>query len=61
MALLQSSKNPQALINQMANSNPQMKQVLDLVQNSGGDAKSLFYQMAKQKGIDPETILNQLR
>ena len=46
------SGNPMgALVGQ---NNPQMKQVMDY-------PKQAFYSLAKQKGIDPETFLNQVR
>lgn len=32
-----------------------------MLQRSGGDAKAAFYMAAKEKGIDPETILAQVR
>ena len=51
-------QNPQNLI---ANFNPQMKQVMQYIQENGGDPKAAFYKMAKEKGIDPEQILRQLR
>ena len=40
---------------------PQYKQVMDLVQQSGGDPKAAFYKLAQQRGIDPNEILNALR
>lgn len=42
-------------------SNPQLKAVMDMVRNSGMSAKDLFYKMAKEKGVNPEDILKQLR
>lgn len=54
-------KNPQAYIAQMMNTNPALKQVMDMVNANGGDAKALFYSMAQQRGIDPNTILNSLK
>lgn len=58
---INNSKNPQQMLNNLAKSNPQLKSVLDLVQNSKMSPKDLFYFMAKQKGINPEDILKQLR
>lgn len=49
-----------AAINQMAANNPQMQQVLQVVQQNGGDAKAAFYNMAQQRGVDPNMILQQL-
>ena len=59
--LIKSSKNPQAMIQNMMTQNPQMRQVMDLVNQNGGDAKKVFYDMAKQKGVNPDDILNILK
>lgn len=48
------SSNPKAFIE----NNPQLKQ---LQQMSRGNAKQVFYELCKQKGVDPETILSQLK
>ncbi len=53
--------NPQMMLNQMAARNPQVKQVLDYVQQNGGDAKAAFYKMAQEKGVNPEDVLNMLK
>lgn len=59
--MLRGSNNPGVLLQRMAQQNPQVQQVLQLVQQNGGDAKTAFYNLAKQRGIDPNTILNQLK
>ena len=59
--MLKNIKNPQQLIMNMANSNPQVAGVLKEVQANGGNAKDLFYRKAKEMGIDPNSILNNLR
>ena len=53
--------NPQAMLNQMLQTNPQMKQAMDFVKASGGDPKAAFYRLAEQKGINPQAILDQLK
>ena len=58
---IRSASNPQAAMQNMANSNPQMKQVMDFVQKSGGDPRKAFYSLAKEKGVDPDEILNMLK
>lgn len=58
--MVRSSGNPQAMLNQIAQTNPQMRQVLDLV-SASGDPKATFYKMAQQKGVDPESILSMFR
>lgn len=61
MNMVRSAGNPQAMLQSIAQNNPQMKQVIDIVGQSGGDPKSAFYKMAEEKGIDPEQILSMLR
>jgi hypothetical protein len=59
--LLKSAQNPQALLNNMASQNPQLKQVMEAINQHGGDPKKAFYDIAKERGIDPDEILNQLK
>ena len=40
---------------------PQYKQVMDYVNQNGGDAKSAFYAKAKEMGIDPDQIVQAMR
>lgn len=59
--IIRGAQNPKAMIQSMVQQNPQMKQVMDLVNQNGGDAKKAFYSMAEQNGIDPNEILNMLK
>lgn len=59
-SLMQSS-NPMQTLQQMAQTNPQVAGVLQEIQQSGGDARSLFLQKARQMGINPMSIINQLK
>ena len=61
MQMFRSAGNPQAMINQMMMTNPQMKQAMDFIKASGGDPKAAFYRLAEQRGINPQDILNQLK
>ena len=61
MDAVKSAGNPQAMLNQMMQNNPQMRQVMDLVNQHGGDAQKAFYSLAEQRGIDPNQILNMLK
>ena len=56
-SMVQAAQDPQAVINQLVQNNPQAQQALQLVQESGGDAKAAFYKLAKSTGIDPDQIL----
>ena len=61
MNMIRNAGNPQMMLQQMMAQNPQMRQVMDYVNKNGGDPKKAFYQMAQEKGVDPQTILNQLQ
>ena len=50
----------QLMFNQMQNT-PAMKQVNEYIKANGGDAQAAFYKLAKEKGVDPQEILNQIR
>ena len=47
--------------NQNNSSDSNLQTVLTLVKNSGMSAKDLFYKMAKERNVNPEDILKQLR
>jgi len=61
MNMAKSAQNPQAFLQSIAQNNPQMKQVMSIVEQSGGDPKDAFYKMAEEKGVDPEQVLSMLR
>ena len=61
MNMLKNSSNPQAMLQNMINQNPQMKQVMNLINENGGDPKRAFYSKAKQMGVNPDDILNMLK
>lgn len=58
---VRNAPNPDAAMQTMLLNNPQLQGVLNYINQNGGDAKTAFYNMAAQKGIDPNVILNQLR
>lgn len=49
------------MMNSMVGNNPQIMQIVKEIKESGMSAEQLFYKKAQEKGIDPETILKQLR
>lgn len=58
---IRGSRNPQQMIANLAAQSPQMKAVMAEVQKHGGDARKAFYELAQQKGVDPNAILDQLK
>lgn len=60
MNAVRSAGNPQAMMSQMMQNNPQYSQAMKLVQEAGGDARAAFYTLAQQQGVDPNEILKML-
>ena len=61
MNMFKNASNPQALLQSMVQQNPQMREVMNIIQQNGGDPKTAFYNLAKQKGINPDEIINMLK
>ena len=61
MGAVRMAQNPQAALSQLAMSNPNMKKVMDIVSQYGGDANLAFRSIAEQNGIDPQEIMNMLK
>lgn len=59
MNQMKSIQNPNLAIQQMAEQNPQMKQILQMCQ--GQNPKDVFYSMCQQQGIDPEQVIKLLK
>jgi hypothetical protein len=49
------------MLQSIVSQNPQMQQVMTMINSFGGDPKTAFYNMAKQKGVDPNQIINMLK
>ena len=61
MNMVNGAQNPQMMLNQLFTNNPQFKQVMDLIQSAGGDPQKAFYDLAQQKGINPQDVLDMLK
>ena len=61
MNMVKGAQNPQAMLNQIMLSNPRMKQVMEIVNQYGGDPDRAFQAVAQQNGINPQEIMNMLR
>lgn len=57
---VRSSNNPMSLLRLIGRFNPQVKQVLDLVDAAGGNGEKVFFEECKKRGVDPQTILSKL-
>ena len=58
--MINAARNPMVFL-QNQFSQTQIGQAMDLIKQNGGDARTAFYNLAKQKGVNPDDILNQLR
>lgn len=55
---IKTAQNPQAVMNQLMMNNPQMKQVMDLINQYGGDPEKAFRTVAEKNGLNPQDIMN---
>ena len=61
MEMLKTAQNPQMLLNQMITNNPKLKEVMDLVNQYGGDPDNALGEITKQYGISPQDIYDLLK
>lgn len=61
MGMIRSAQNPQAMLNQLASTNPTMAKVMNTVNQYGGDPMKALQGTAEQMGIDPNEIMNMLK
>ena len=61
MNVIQTAQNPQAMLNQMIQSNPQLKQVMDVINQHGGDIDKAVRTVAEQNGLKPEDVMEMFR
>ena len=61
MNFMNSGGNVNGMIQSMLQNSPEYRTINDLLQKHNGDARAAFYDMAQQKGVDPNQVLNMLR
>ena len=61
MRMVQTANNPMAMMQALADKNPQIKQTMNMIQQAGGNPRDAFYALAKEKGVNPDDILNALK
>ena len=59
--MLNSGSITQVMAQTMLERIPQVKPIMELVGKYNGDAKSAFYDLAKQKNVDPNQIIDILK
>ena len=61
MGLVKNGGNPQAMLNQMAQTNPQVRQAMQMMQGkSSAELRQMAMNMAKEKGVNINDVLRQL-
>ena len=55
------SGDPQAVLAQIMQTNPNMKQVGEIIDRYGGDSMKAFRATAEEMGVDPEDILGLMK
>lgn len=51
--------NPMQVFQQMAQSNPQLQPILNMLRN-GGNPQQIFMNMCQQRGINPQQFINSI-
>ena len=59
--MLRTAQNPQAMLNQMVMNNPKLKEVMDLVNQYGGDPNKALEEVSKQYGVTSQDIYDLLK
>ena len=59
--IAKSGNNPQQLLNSLAGQNPQLNQVMQLVNSGKITPKQIFMNMANQQGVNPNDIISMLK
>ena len=57
---LRNSANPQATLQSIIKANPRYQNVMNFINQNGGNPRTAFYNLAQQRGIDPSQILSLL-
>ena len=59
--MAKSGNNPQQLLNSLAGQNPQLNQVMQLVNSGKMTPKQIFMNMANQQGVNPNDIISMFK
>ena len=59
--MIKSASNPQEMLNQIIQNNPNLKKVQEIGMQYGGDYEKAFRETAKQMGVDPDEFINSMK
>ena len=54
--IVKTSSNPKGMLEMMANSNPELKQIMTALSSNNTSPRDLFYSKAKEKGMSDQEI-----
>lgn len=55
------SSNPNLLLQSIIKNNPNYSKIMQYINQNGGDPKTAFYNLARQRGVNPNDILQMLK
>ena len=58
--MIMNSRNPIQLFEQMSSNNPHLQPIVNALKN-GANPQSLFYDLCKQRGVDPNAFLKNIQ
>lgn len=61
MNQMQMAQNPQMALNQMLLNNPNIAKAFEFIRQSGGNPQTAFLNYAKQLGVNPQDVIQQLK
>lgn len=59
--MLKGKNNPMQMLQMLGGQNPQLNQVMQMMNGSNMSPKQLFMNMAQQQGIDPNQIISMIK
>ena len=60
MNSVRNAPNPMAALQSIVQQNPNYQNIMNYINQNGGDPKTAFYNLAQEKGIDPTQITRML-
>ena len=58
---IKNMKNPEQGFQMLAQQNPQVQQIMNLINSMGTSPQQAFMQLAKMRGVNPEQIISMLK
>ena len=61
MRMVQTSQNPQMALQNLISQNPDMRNIINMIQNRGLNLQQVAQMMATQKGVDLNQLIRELQ